>query len=141
MYGEMIYIVSEEILEKIKMNTEIENLDKTAFGKSSKTALLRKGKQTSKIINHNKVIPPFDIHDQNCKLKDTLPKHNPSQLNTSLKMLLIILSLCFFIFFVVAVLIAIFQPILLDRIAEYSADFIKVTIGAVLGWLLHRGRG
>jgi len=52
-----------------------------------------------------------------------------------------IFSITFATFLAVTILITIFRPDLLDRIVEHSADFCKVTLGAVLGWLLHKGRG
>jgi ABC-type proline/glycine betaine transport system permease subunit len=68
-------------------------------------------------------------------------KRKSGELNTCSHIALVILSCSFAIFLAVAILVAIFKPDLLDRISEYAADFCKVTLGAVLGWLLHRGRG
>jgi|GEM_PF-1938401 hypothetical protein len=68
-------------------------------------------------------------------------KHKSGELNTCSRIALVILSCSFVTFLAVAILVAIFQPNLLDRISDYAADFCKVTLGAVLGWLLHKGRG
>lgn len=65
-------------------------------------------------------------------------KHKSGELNTCSHIALVVLSWSFAIFLAVAILVAIFQPNLLDRISEYAADFCKITLGAVLGWLLHK---
>ncbi len=76
---------------------------------------------------------------KNSKVK--VKKRRVCDLHNRQGIAIVILSFTFATFMFVAILIAISQPNLLDRIAEYAADFCKVTLGAVLGWLLHKSRG
>ena len=73
---------------------------------------------------------------KNSKLK--VKKRRLGELRNHQGIVIIILSITFATFLLVALLVAIFQPNLLDKIAEYAADFCKVTIGAIFGWLLHK---
>ena len=57
------------------------------------------------------------------------------------RVVIIIISFSFLTFLIVSLLIALVYPQLLVKVIEYAADFCKVTLGAVLGWLLHRDRG
>lgn len=71
---------------------------------------------------------------KNSKLK--VKKWRACDLHNRQGIVIAIFSITFVSFLVVAILVAIFQPNLLDRITEYAADFCKVTLGAVLAWLL-----
>jgi uncharacterized membrane protein YraQ (UPF0718 family) len=68
-------------------------------------------------------------------------RRNSNKINNRQRVIIIILSFSFFTFLIASLLIALVYPQLLNKVIDYAADFCKVTLGAVLGWLLHRGRG
>lgn len=73
---------------------------------------------------------------KNSKL--TNEKHQSGEGRNRTRIAIIILSYSFIAFLVMAILAGIFQPQLISKMSEYSADFCKVSIGAVLGWLFSK---
>ena len=75
---------------------------------------------------------------KNSKLK--VKKRRVCELCNRQGIVIVIFSITFVTFVAVAILAAFFQPQLLSKVIEYAADFCRVTLGAVFGWLLHKGR-